>query len=302
MTARARDIAITALAPAMWGTTYLVTTEFLPPDRPMLTALLRALPAGLLLILIARRLPSGEWWWKASVIGALNIAAFFALLFLAAYRLPGGVAAVAGAVGPLATAAATILVLHQRVRLRTWLLGLAGVAGVALVVLTAEARLDLIGGAAAVGGAASMATATVLTKRWGLPKGAGPAALAGWQLTAGGVLLIPVAFLLEGGPPHFTTVNIAGYAYLGLVNTALGYWLWFRGIGRLSVVPLSFLGLFSPLTAAFLGWLVLGESFTAWQVTGFAVALAATLASQLPARPKAAPPTEPAGIPELARA
>src|SRR5690606_14739144 len=215
---------------------------------------------------------------------------FFAMLFLAAYRLPGGVAAVTGAVGPLATAGATILILHQKVRLRTWLLGLAGVAGIAMVVLTAEARLDLLGAVAGVGGAVSMATAVVLTKRWGIPPQAGPAALAGWQLTAGGLLLIPVAFAVEGAVPEFTAVNVAGYVYLGLVNTALGYWLWFRGIGRLSVVPLSFLALFSPLTAATLGWLVLDEAFTVWQSAGFAVALAATLVSQLPsgARPTAA--------------
>ncbi|MCH7232403.1 EamA family transporter [Glycomyces sp. L485] len=301
MATRARDIVLTALAPAMWGTTYLVTTEFLPPDRPMLTALLRALPAGLLLMLFARRLPRGEWWWKAGVIGTLNIAAFFALLFLAAYRLPGGVAAVAAAVGPLATAGATILILNQNVRLRTWLLGLAGVAGVSLVVLTAEARLDTIGVIAGIGGAVSMATSTVLTKRWGLPRGAGPAALAGWQLTAGGLLLLPVAFLFEGGLPAFTGANVAGYVYLGLVNTALGYWLWFRGIGRLSVVPLSFLGLFAPLTAAFVGWLVLGETFTVWQTAGFVVALAATVAAQLQVKLRRPRPAEPAPRPELVR-
>jgi probable blue pigment (indigoidine) exporter len=299
MTTPTRDIALTAMAPVMWGTTYLVTTEFLPSDRPMLTALLRALPAGLLLVLLSRRLPKGEWWWKASVIGTLNIAAFFALLFLAAYRLPGGVAAVTGAVGPLATAGATILILHQKVRPRTWLLGLAGLTGIAMVVLTAEARLDLLGAAAGVGGAVSMATAVVLTKRWGIPPQAGPAALAGWQLTAGGLLLVPVAFALEGALPEFTAVNVAGYVYLGLVNTALGYWLWFRGIGRLSVVPLSFLPLFSPLTAAALGWLLLGETFTVWQSAGFALALAATLVSQLPSGAGAA--TRADETPELTR-
>ncbi len=289
---RTRDIFLTALAPVMWGTTYIVTTELLPPDRPLLTALIRALPAGILLTLIARRLPQGRWWWKASVIGALNIAVFFALLFLAAYRLPGGVAAVAAAAGPLATAGATILILHQKVRLRTWLLGLAGVTGVAMVVLTAEARLDAIGAVAGVGGAVSMAFAVVLTKRWGLPTSAGPAALAGWQLIAGGLLLLPVAFLVEGAPPEFTGTNAVGYLYLGLVNTALGYWLWFRGIGRLSVVPLSFLTLMAPLTAAALGWAALGETFTPWQTAGFAVALTATVLSQLQAKPSPTPPKE----------
>ncbi|NUQ89510.1 MAG: EamA family transporter, partial [Glycomyces artemisiae] len=242
-----KDLLLTALAPVMWGTTYFVTTEFLPAERPLLTALLRALPAGLLLILLARKLPRGSWWWKSAVIGLLNIAVFFAFLFIATYRLPGGVAAVLGAVGPLVTAGMTMLVLHTRVPLRTWVLGIAGVAGVSMVVLTAQARLDLTGALAGVGGAVSMATAVVLTKKWGLPRSAGPAALAGWQLTAGGLLLAPLALLVEGGVPELTGTNVLGYLDLGLVNTALGYWLWFRGIGRLSVVPLSFLGLLSPL-------------------------------------------------------
>lgn len=281
-----KDLLLTALAPVMWGTTYVVTTEFLPADRPFLSAMLRALPAGLLLILLSRRLPRGAWWWKSAVIGTLNIAAFFALLFIATYRLPGGVAAVASAVGPLVTAAATMLILHQKVRLRTWLLGLTGVAGVAMVVLTAEAKLDLIGALAGVSGAVSMAVAVVLTKRWGIPKEAGPAALAGWQLTAGGILLVPLAFAVEGAVPALTGTNLLGYLYLSLVSTTLGYWLWFRGIGRLSVVPLSFLGLLSPLTAATVGWIALGETFTVWQTAGFAVALAATVTAQLQARPK----------------
>lgn len=81
--------ALTALAPAVWGSTYLITTEFLPPDRPLLASTLRALPAGLLLLLMTRTLPRGIWWWRAVVLGVLNIGAFFYLLFLAAYHLPG---------------------------------------------------------------------------------------------------------------------------------------------------------------------------------------------------------------------
>ena len=41
---RAAVVALTALAPVSWGTTYVVTTELLPPERPLFTALVRALP------------------------------------------------------------------------------------------------------------------------------------------------------------------------------------------------------------------------------------------------------------------
>jgi probable blue pigment (indigoidine) exporter len=87
-----RAVLLTAFAPAAWGTTYLVTERLLPPDRPLLSATLRALPTGLVLLAVTRRLPRGDWWWRAALLGLCNIGLFFPLLFLAAYRLPGGLA------------------------------------------------------------------------------------------------------------------------------------------------------------------------------------------------------------------
>ena len=95
------DLLLTALAPAIWGTTYIVTSQFLPPDRPFIAALLRVLPAGIALFIWCRRFPLRNEWWKLIVTGILNIGAFQALLFIAAYRLPGGLAAVIGAIQPL---------------------------------------------------------------------------------------------------------------------------------------------------------------------------------------------------------
>jgi probable blue pigment (indigoidine) exporter len=60
-------------------------------------AALRALPAGLLLLLIVRRLPGLDWIVRVAVLGALNFTVFWWLMFEAACRLPGGVAATLGA-------------------------------------------------------------------------------------------------------------------------------------------------------------------------------------------------------------
>src|SRR5262245_40876619 len=118
---------VTALTPMVWGSTYLVTTQFLPPGRPLLDAVIRALPAGLLVLAATRTLPRGHWWWRAAVLGALNIGVFFALLFVAAYRLPGGVAATFGAVQPLLVAGLAFGLLGERPT--RWRIGW-GVAGV----------------------------------------------------------------------------------------------------------------------------------------------------------------------------
>lgn len=292
MASRTAVTLATALAPVAWGTTYAVTTELLPPDRPLLAALLRALPAGLLALALTRLLPRGIWWARAAVLGTLNIGAFFPLLFVAAERLPGGVAATFGAAQPLAVAGLAVLVLGERPT--RWRLGwaVAGVAGVAMVVLGPAAALDAAGAAAALAGAAVMALGVTLTKRWGRPEGVGPLTYAAWQLTAGGLVLAPLALAVEGAPPALDGPAVLGYVWLGTVGGIVAYTLWFRGVGLLPVTATALLGLLSPLVAAAVG-LLLGETFTPAQTAGFALALVALLAGQLPG-PAAARPAGPA--------
>lgn len=283
--------AITAITPIVWGTTYIVTTELLPPDRPLFSGLIRALPAGLILLAWRRELPHGHWWWRSALLGVLNIGAFFALLFVAAYRLPGGVAATLGAAQPLVVAGLSPLLLSILPTKRHLAAGSLGITGVGLMVLTGDAAFDTIGIVAGLTGTASMATGVLLTKRWGRPTGV--LAFTSWQLIAGGAFLLPIALALEGPPPTFTLTAIAGYAWLGLIGTVLAYALWFRGIQALPVGPVSFLPLLSPITAAALGWAILGQSLTPTQTVGFAIALAAVLLAQHSPRRPVGPSPEP---------
>lgn len=84
-------------APAFWGSTYLITTETLPDGYPVTFAALRALPAGLLLLARTRCLSPRAWLGRPFLLGTFNFAPFWVLLFVAAYRLPGGVVATFGA-------------------------------------------------------------------------------------------------------------------------------------------------------------------------------------------------------------
>lgn len=283
-----RLVATSAIAPTLWGTTYLVTTEFLPAGRPLLAAAVRALPAGLLLIgvvaLLTGRhaLPHGAWWWRAALLGTLNIGLFFALLFIGAYRLPGGVAAVLGALGPFVVAALAFLLIGDRPARRALIGGAIGVAGVALLVLRSTVALDPIGLAAAAGGMAVMSLGTVLGRRWGTPDGfarksTALLALTGWQLTVGGLLLLPFMFAIEGAPPALTATNLAGFGYLTLIGTALAYLLWFRGVTGLAPTRVTVLALLSPVVAAVLGWAALGQALSFGQLIGAAAVLGAVL-------------------------
>lgn len=277
-------ILTTAIAPAIWGSTYYVTTTFLPEGTPLTVAMLRALPAGLLLLAFVRTLPTGIWWGRAFILGALNFSIFWALLFVSVYRLPGGVAATVGAIQPLIVIVLARLVLGRAIRPLAVVAGLIGLIGIALLVLTPKAALNPIGIAAGLAGTAAMAGGTVLSRHWQPP--VGNLTFAAWQLTAGGLLLVPVALWLEPAMPVPTLPNIIGLAWIGLVGAALTYILWFRGLARIEPSAAASLGFLSPLVATLLGWLLLDQSLTPLQIGGFVLVIASVWLSQRAAMPR----------------
>jgi probable blue pigment (indigoidine) exporter len=284
---RTIDLILTALAPAIWGSTYIITTELLPDGYPMTAAMLRALPAGLLLLLFTRALPRGKWLVRSFVLGALNFSIFWWLLFVAAYQLPGGVAATVGAIQPLIVLYLARLFLDQSIRPVAVIAGVGGIVGVALLVLTPRAALDWVGILAALGGAISMAFGTVLTRKWQPPVPA--LTFTSWQLTAGGLLLLPVALWAEPALPPLDTRAVLGFTYLGLIGGALTYFFWFRGIARLGPSTVAPLGLLSPVAATLLGLGILGETLSLFQTAGMVLVLVSVWLGQHAQRGAPAP-------------
>ena len=232
----------------------------------------------MLLLIFVGRLPPRTEWGRLVVLSALNIGFFQALLFIAAYRLPGGLAAVVGAIQPLLVMGlAWLLERRPPARLAVGA-GVLGVLGMAVLLLSPGAAWDAAGIAAALAGAACMAAGTYLTRRWRseLPV----LALTGWQLLLGGLMLAPLAVLVDPPLPALGAVQVLGYAYLSLAGALLAYALWFRGIARLSPVAVSSLGLLSPLVAVVLGWALLGQAMSGLSLAGLATVLVSILAVQ----------------------
>ncbi len=240
-----RTPAITVVAPVAWGSTYVVTENFLPPDRPLFSAAVRALPIGLVIVAARGQLPRGSWWWKSLVLGTCNMGLFFALLFTAAYRLPGGLASTVTAMSPLAVMLLAAVLIRERATVAGIGGGIVGVAGVALLVLRADAAVDPIGLLAAIGAVLVSGIGFVLVKRWERP--ADLITVTGWQLTAAGLVLVPIALLVEGRPPHVDATNVTAYVYLGTIGTGLAYVCWFHGLSRMTAGSTALVGLVNPV-------------------------------------------------------
>lgn len=263
---------LTALAPMIWGSTYIVTTELLPEGRPLIAATIRVLPAGLFLLLFSRQLPKLKELSAVLLLSFLNIAFFQAMLFIAAYRLPGGIAGAIGSFQPLFVILFIWLFDSAKPRLSAIVFTLTAMAGMMMVLVRGSVGLDTAGVLCGFAGAAAMALGIFLSSRWKF--GVSSLTFTGWQLLFGGIMLLPVALLFEPLPETLVMKNYIGYAYLCIFGALAGYYLWFRGItGGLPPLAVSLLGFLSPVTAVLNDRIFLGKSLTGVQFAGFVLVL-----------------------------
>lgn len=280
-------VMLTALAPVIWGSTYIVTSELLPENLPFTAAVIRCVPAGALLIVLSGFMPRAGQWRKLITLSALNIGVFQACLFMAAYRLPGGLAAVIGAIQPVIMLGLTWAIMKTQPAKVSVLAALAAVIGMAMLIIAPMAQQgvswDALGISAAAIGALSMALGMFFSRHWHDDESTPDIpllAFTGWQLTLGGLMLWPLAWLVDPVLPELSSTHILAYAYLALVGTLLTYLLWFKGIRQLPPVAVSSLGLLSPLSAIILGWLILDQSIEGWALVGLVIVIISILLVQ----------------------
>ncbi len=270
--------AAAALATVLWGFTYVVTTLMLPP-HPFLISAVRAMGGAIILLLIARQLPAPGWLGRLVILGTLNTCLFFSLLFVSALRLPGGVAAIFQALGPLFVILLGWAILGAKPTTLKILSVIIGVIGVALVVLKGDAQVDFLGVLAALGSTLSLALGGVLMNRWGKPP-MGMINFTGWQLFIAGIELSLLTALMGDFPSELTSTHLLGFFILALALTAIPFVLWFRAIAHAGAVTIAPFFLLVPITAFALDAIIKSVVPTPFQLLGLAIVIAGLLLSQ----------------------
>lgn len=141
----------------------------------------------------------------------------------------------------------------------------------AILLLSPQTIFEPVGILAALIGAFCMASGVWLSSRWKLDLPLLP--LTGWQLVIGGLILMPMAVIIDPPLPILRPIEILAYSYLSLAGALFAYLLWFRGIKRLPTVAVASLGLLSPLTAVTLGWTFLSQSISGTALIGLIIVL-----------------------------
>jgi probable blue pigment (indigoidine) exporter len=249
--------------PILWGTSYAIIGLFLIDIPAPWLAVWRALPAGLLLLSLKPILCSLSKR-EMLLISLGNIALFFPLLMTAIYLLPGSVAGTLGATFPLVMMFFNWVIYKVVPSVKYIISALIGLFGVTLL-LNPSSDINIWGVIAAFSAISIMSITSIWMKRLIIDD---VLSVAAWQLTIGGVLMLPFAYITAGA---FTIPSIQawpGLAWLVIINTAYGYWAWVRSLKLLGTEVMGILSLLNPLIAVLLGVFLMSEKLDPLQFAG----------------------------------
>ena len=272
-------------AGVLWGTSG--TSQALAPAgvSPTSIGAMRLLVGGGVLMLLAlTRGGFGKGRWP--VLGTLLAGSFVAsyqLCFFAALSRTGVAVGTLVAIGssPVLAGLLGFVLRGERPGRSWWVATLFALAGCGLLVGGAgELAVDPLGGLLALGAGLSYASYTWAIK--GLLPGRTPDAVMAVVFCLGALLLSPLLFFSDlrwMAAPR----GIAVVLYLGVVVTALSYWLFARGLRTVPVAAAVTLSLAEPLTASLLGIVLLGERLSPAALCGIPLLFAslAVLAGSL---------------------
>lgn len=248
-------------AATLWGTTG--TTQALAPvgvsPNSIGTMRLVVGGAGLLLLALCRGgFGGGRWPIRTTLWAGVCIASYQLCFFGAVHRTGVAVGTLVGIGSSPVIAGILGFVFRGERPGRRWAVATAFALAGCVLLVGAGGKLsaDPLGIVLALGAGTSYASYTMAIK--GLLPGRAPDAVMAVVFCLGALLLSPLLFTSDlhwiAGPR-----GIAVVLYLGLVVTALSYWLFARGLRSVPVASAVTLSLAEPLTAALLGILLLGE-------------------------------------------
>ena len=270
------DWLLLVLLSIVWGGSFFfakIAVAELPPLTIVLARVAIAASAlHLLMLAMGLRMPGDVSLWRDFLImGLLNNAIPFSLIFWGQQEIASGLASILNATTPLFTVLVAQGFTADEKATPAKLIGVGlGLTGVALMI-----GLDLLSGfgshllaeLAVLAAALSYAFAGVFGRRFrGLP----PLVVAAGQLTGSSALILPLALLVDrpwlGAAPSLGVW--AALIGLALLSTALAYVIFFRILARAGATNLLLVTFLIPVSAVLLGLLFLDEAVSLHQLLG----------------------------------
>lgn len=286
----------------IWGSTYLAIAFVVQTMPPLLSAGIRFIVAGLIFLgwcalrgAFRQERPTLRHWAAAAIVGGLLLLGGNGLVMLAQERIPSGVAALLVGTLPIWLAVLDGVVNRQGVS-RLVVAGLvAGLLGVAILVVPGAnlEAVEPIGAAMVIGASLSWAVGSLYARGATLPKSR--ILSTGMEMFAGGLLLtlVGAAFgeVARVDFAAFSMASLVAVLYLIVFGSLVAFTAYTWLLSNVATSTVSTYAFVNPLVAVALGWLILSEPITPRTIIAGAVIIAAVVA-MVYGRPHA-PDTEP---------
>lgn len=261
----------------LWGFSWIVMkhlSNFIGPFDLVMARYGLAFVVLFIILLATRQSIKFPPFWLTVGIGVFQTAAFQCLCQLALMSGGAGHVVMLAYTMPFWVVMFVWLLLGERpARRHVFAFVLAG-AGLMAVIAPWRGMGSLESSLLALGGGMCWGLGVVLTKIMFQRHGASVLNLTTWQMFLGALFTLPVALLLPQpeivwGPDLFW-----GIAYMAILASALGWWLWLSVVRRVSATVAGMSSLGVPVLTVILAWLLLAETPTTLELVGIVLIMA----------------------------
>ncbi|QXE01456.1 EamA family transporter [Terribacillus sp. DMT04] len=263
------------LAAMLWGTTGTAQTFAPAAAHPIAVGSVRLAIGGiclLVVLLIFGQFHRKGWPVRLTLLAAFSMACYQPLFFSAVQQTGVAVGTVIGiGSAPIFSGLLEAVFLNKRPAIVWWAATLLSICGCLLLFLTGESvTIQPVGIVLALGAGLAFAGYTLLSSKIVQNKSSLEATAVIFIL--GAVLLVPFLFLFNMNwilQPSGIAVSL----HLGLITTAIAYFLFSSGLKKVPASSAVTLSLAEPLTAAVLGVVLVGEELAILSWAGIALLL-----------------------------
>lgn len=263
---------------ASWASASAAAKFGLRSVEPLVLFQVRFLAAGIIMLAYSfivqkDRLPKGKEWRELTLFGLLNVTLYLSFFVLGIKEVAAGIGSLSTATNPLFISILSAVWIGRSVKWAEWsavLLGLIGVA-IATYPLFQESYATPLGLFYMALSMLSYSVGTIYYSNinWKLSR----TAINGWQVFLGGILMLPLTFLLHKEPNNFDLNFILSVLWLIFPVSILAVQLWLYLLG-IDPVKASFFLFLCPIFGFIYSYLLLNEPITYHTFLGTALVIA----------------------------
>ena len=272
----------------LWGFSWIVMkhlSSFIGPFDLVMARYGLAFVTLFCILLVTRQSLKFPPFWLTVGIAVFQTMAFQCLCQLALVTGGAGHVVMLAYTMPFWVVMFAWLLLGERPARRHVMALVLAAAGLTAVIAPWQGMGSLQGSLLALGGGMSWGLGVVLTKKMFLRHRVEVLNLTTWQMLLGAVFTLPVALLLPQRAIAWELDLFWGMAYMAILASALGWWLWLSVVRRVSATVAGMSSLGVPVLTIVLAWLLLAERPSPLELIGIALIMAGLVVINLtPAR------------------